>query len=606
MCNEQTWRFQLFAWTYLIITATFSHDGGQKLERRLAAILAADVVGYSQLMGADQSGTLDALRQLRGELFDPIVDGHRGNVVKRLGDGWIVEFPSISDAVACAVAIQDGLAGHDTIRLRIGIHTGEVVFEADDVFGDGVNVAARLESLADPGQVLISDTAHNGLDGKAAKLFKGGETHELKNIARPVAIWRWPAAKDTIATREAEALTLPDKPSIAVLPFDNMSGDPEQEYFSDGMTEDIITALSRSNWLFVIARNSTFSFKGRATDIREIARILGVRYVLEGSVRKSGDQLRITGQLIDATNGTHLWADKFDGGLTDVFALQDQVTESVISAIEPNLRKAEMERSKRKRPENLRAYDFYLRALPHLYAFRPEPNAKALNLLEQAVGAEPDFAPALANLAWGLEQRFVHHWPNADAEDPARAIDIARQAISADRNDADATSLCGFLLTMLAHDHESGQRAIERALEINPNSATVCWTAGWVQLFCGDKEKALTLAQRLLRLSPVDMEKHFVFNVLGMAHLLLGKFDDAAEISARAIDHDPGLDVAYWIRIPACAHAGQMDEAAKAVATLLKIEPNVSISGFEKQIPFKNPNDMRTIVDGFRLAGLPE
>ncbi len=580
------------------------------MQRRLAAVMAADLVDYSRLMGEDQARALDALRQLRGELFEPVVAEHRGNVVKRMGDGWIVEFPSISDAVACAVRIQSGLTGHDSIRLRIGIHTGEVVFEAEDVFGDGVNIAARLETLAHPGEVLISDNAYQSLDGKLAGQFGEGGCRELKNIKRPVAVWRWPAVAATAAgdevKRDDEALALPDKPSIAVLPFDNMSGDPEQEYFSDGMTEDIITALSRLNWLFVIARNSTFAFKGRAIDIREIARELGVRYVLEGSVRKSGERLRITGQLIDATNGVHLWADRFDGSLTDVFALQDQVTENVVGAIEPSLRKAEMQRSRRKRPESLKAYDLYLRALPHLYAFRPEPNAKALDLLEQAIAAQPDFAPALANLAWGLEQRFVHHWPNAGPEDVVRAIETARLAISADRNDADATSLSGFLLTMLAHDHESGLRAIERGLEINPNSAVVCWTACWVYLLCGEPEKAFTLAERLLRLSPVDMEMHFILNALGMAHLFLGQFDDAAEISARSLDHDAGVDVTYWIRIPACAHTGQLEEAAKATATLLKIDPNASILGFKKQIPFRDPKNMKIIVDGFRLAGLPE
>jgi TolB-like protein len=575
------------------------------LQRRLAAILIADVVDYSRLMGEDEARTLAALTELRRELFEPVVNARGGKVIKRLGDGWIVEFPSISDATASAIEVQEGLENHQIIRLRIGVHIGDVTFQDDDIYGDGINVAARLEALAEPGQVLISDTAHHSLDSKAVGVFDGGEEHQLKNIARSVAVWRWPAGSSTTGP-EPTSLALPDKPSIAVLPFSNMSNDPEQEYFADGITEDIITALSRLNWLFVIARNSTFAFKGKATDIRKIARELGVRYVLEGSVRKSGGQLRITGQLIDATNGAHLWADKFDGTMTDVFALQDQVTESVIGAIEPSLRKAEMQRSKRKRPEKLAAYDFYLRAMPHLYAFRPEVNSEAQRLLENAVQEQPDFAPALANLAWALEQRFVHNWPDAQEDDPARAIELARRAISADRNDADATSLSGFLLTILGHDHESGLRAVERALEINPNSAMVCWTAGWVYLFCGEPDKSLTLAKRLIRLSPVDLEMHFIFNVLAGAHLFLEQFSEAAEAAAQSLDHYTELDVSYWLRIPACAHLGEDQEVAIAAAKLLELEPNFSVSGFANQVPFRNPNHMKIVLDGFRMAGLPE
>ncbi len=281
------------------------------MQRRLAAILAADVVGYSRLMGEDQTRTLDALRQLRTELFEPVVNKHGGTIVKRMGDGWIVEFASVSDAVDCALRIQEGVAGHAVIRLRTGIHIGDVVFEEEDVFGDGVNVAARLEELAKPGEVLISDTAHQSLDGKAAAQFSDGNSRQLKNIARPIQVWRWPALQmSSEDADDKEAPTLPDKPSIAVLPFDNMSGDPEQEYFSDGMTEDIITDLSKISALFVIARNSTFTYKGKAVDVRDAAEELGVTYILEGSVRRAGNRLRITVQLIEGANAGHLWAER--------------------------------------------------------------------------------------------------------------------------------------------------------------------------------------------------------------------------------------------------------------------------------------------------------
>jgi adenylate cyclase len=585
------------------------------MERHLSAIFAADMVGYSRLMEADEIGTIERQKAHRRELIDPAFEQHHGRIVKEMGDGILVEFPSVVDAVSCALAIQRAMpereAGVDEnlrIAYRVGINLGDVVVEDDDLFGDGVNVAARLEQLSEPGGICISGTVHDHIEGRSefACSFLGEQ--QLKNISRPVRAYRVLVLADDPAgeTTPPPNLALPDKPSIAVLPFDNMSGDPEQEFFADGMSEDIITALSRINSLFVIARNSTFAYKGRATDIRKIARDLGVRYVLEGSVRKSGERLRITGQLIDATNGTHLWADKFDGSLTDVFALQDQVTENVIAAIQPHLRKAEIQRSRRKRPESLRAYDLFLRALPHLHTFRPEPNAEALHLLEQAVDAQPDFAPALANLAWALEQRFVHHWPNATPEDRDRAIELARRAISSDRDDADATSLSGFLLTILGHDHENGLRSIERALEINPNSAVVCWTSAWVYLFCGETEKALILAERLLRISPVDMGMNFVLNALGLARLFLGQFADAAEISSRALHHTTQVDVTYWVRIPALAHLGRLEEAAEAAKALLELEPNASISGFEQQIPFRDPANRKILVDGFRLAGMPE
>jgi TolB-like protein len=453
-------------------------------QRRLAAIVAMDVVGYSRLMGADETGTLSALRSRRSQIIEPLIAEHGGRTVKAMGDGLLLEFPSVVAATKFALAMQNDagrgdkeIADDRAIRYRIGVHVGDIIIEDGDIFGNGVNIAARIEPLARTGGVCLSDDAYRQVRDHINVEWEDGGEHQAKNIARPIRVWHWrnDALQSAAAAASAgQSPDLPDKPSIAVLPFDNMSGDPEQEFFADGMSEDIITALSRINSLFVIARNSTFAYKGKATDIRKIAGDLGVRYVLEGSVRKSGERLRITGQLIDAANGVHLWADKFDGSLADVFALQDQVAENVIAAIQPNLRKAEIQRSKRKRPENLHAYDLYLRALPHLYTFRPEPNAEALYLLEQAVGVQPDYAPALANLAWALEQRIVHHWPGAKPADRDRAIDLARQAISADRNDADTTSLSGFLLTILGRDHESGLRSVERALEINPNSAVVC------------------------------------------------------------------------------------------------------------------------------------
>ena len=410
----------------------------------------------------------------------------------------------------------------------------------------------------------------------------------------------------TSDAHERPPLALPDKPSIAVLPFTNMSNEPEQDYFADGIAEDIITALSRLNWLFVIARNSSFAYKNRSVDIRQIAHDLGVRYVLEGSVRKGGDRVRITCQLIDASNGSHIWADRFDGTLEDVFDLQDQVTINVVGAIDPKLRAAEIERSRRKRPENLQAYDLLLQALPHLYTLRPEANSKAVQLLEQASHIDPDYAPVLANLAWGLEQRFVHHWQETREDDRENAVSLARRAIAADRDDADATSLAGFILAILDRDHTGSLEAVQHALEINPNSATVCWTAGWVHVFGGEPEVAIPLAERLQRLSPTDIQIHFVLNTLAIANLISSRFLEAAEIAARSARHYPDHDVTYWILIPAYSHTGRIEEAEKAVEKLLELEPEACISGFRQQLPFKNPEHLQILLEGFQKAGLPQ
>ena len=375
--------------------------------RRLAAILAADVAGYSRLMGADEEGTLERLKALRRELLDPKIAEHHGRIVKTTGDGLLVEFASVVDAVRCAVAVQQamperntGVAADNRIELRIGINLGDVIVEGDDLYGDGVNIAARIEALADAGGVFVSNTVHDHVRDRLPFVFEDLGEQQVKNIARPVRVYR--VGRAPLGRRERRrdagsrpALPLPDKPSIAVLPFANMSGDPEQEYFADGMVEEIITALSRIRWLFVIARNSSFTYKGQAVDVKQVGRELGVRYVLEGSVRKAGQRVRITGQLIDAMTGTHLWADRFDGSLEDVFELQDKVAVSVAGVIEPALQAAEMRRSAARPTTDLTAYDLYLRALAAFYPMTKERIFEALGLLEQAIAIDRHYGPAL-------------------------------------------------------------------------------------------------------------------------------------------------------------------------------------------------------------------
>src|SRR6516225_1335542 len=411
--------------------------GPARVERRLAAILAADVAGYSRLMGTDEEGTLERLRALRRELLDPKIAERRGRLVKTTGDGLLVEFASVVDALRCAAEIQAAMAETNAgspadkrIELRVGINVGDIVVEDGDIFGDGVNVAARLEGLAEPGGICVSARVQEDAAGRLDLAFEDIGEQQLKNIARPVRAYRVATATGSATTRPSANPPLPDKPSIAVLPFQNMSGDPEQEYFVDGMVEEIITALSRVRWLFVIARNSTFTYKGRAVDLKKVGRELGVRYVLEGSVRKAGQRVRITAQLIDALTGTHLWADHFDGSLEDVFELQDKVAISVAGVIEPALQAAEIRRSSDRPTSDLTAYDLYLRALANWPWTAREQMAKALDLFEQAIARDPHFAPALAHAAVCHARRRLDGYTEDPQTTQRQAARLAEQALA--------------------------------------------------------------------------------------------------------------------------------------------------------------------------------
>ncbi|TMJ37571.1 MAG: adenylate/guanylate cyclase domain-containing protein [Alphaproteobacteria bacterium] len=593
--------------------------------RKLAAILAADVVGYSRLTGADEDRTLARLRALRSDLIDPTIAVHNGRVVKRTGDGALVEFRSVVDAVRCAVEVQNamvernaGLPPERRIEFRIGIHLGDVVEESDgDLMGDGVNIAARLEGVAAPGAICLSEDAYRQVKARLDLLVSDLGQTQLKNIAEPVRIYSLEvggAAKaksappvDAVATKSAgQPSALPDKPSIAVLPFTNMSGDPEQEYFVDGMVEDIITALSRFSQLFVIARNSTFTYKGRAVDVRQVAKELNVRYVLEGGVRKSGSRLRITGQLIDATTGAHLWADRFDGGLEDVFDLQDRITASVVGAIAPTLLKAEIERARRKPVENLDAYDLYLRALPHVYAMRPDENLLALDLLNKAIDLEPTYAPALAHAAWCLEQRITRAWPPATANDIETAIALARRAAAAGGDDAIALVVAGFVLVMVARDYRDGLDAVRRGLERNPGSGFVNFLAGTALVFGGDPEDAMALMERAMALGPLDPSFYMYLMVAGLAHLFSGRPAQAVELAGRSAALYPDWDSVYWGQIPAYVQLDRLPEARAALPKFLSLAPGITVSGLRRLLPIRNQASLEMVLDGLRKAGLPE
>src|SRR5271170_4529929 len=423
----------------------------ERLQRRLAAILSADVVGYSRLMGVDEAGTVSRLNALRRELIDPVIAAHSGRIVKLMGDGALVEFASAVDAVACAIEIQRQLREHDAgcsevdpIRFRIGINVGDIIIEGEDILGDGVNIAARIEGVAEPGGISLSEDAWRQVQGKVAANFVDAGEQSLKNIARPVRIYRAEFDRQSTAEPAAPTLPLPDKPSIAVLAFQNMSGDPEQEYFADGMVEDIITGLSRIKWLFVIARNSTFVYKGKAVDVRQVGRELGVRYILEGGVRKSGNRLRVTAQLVEAETGAHLWANRYDGDTEDVFNFQDRITDSVVGIVEPSLQRSEIERARRKRPDNLNAYDLYLRALPHTATSMPDGGEIAIRLLDEALALDPDYVAAHALIAWCHEWRFAR--VGFDEADKIAGLRHAHTAIASGTDDATTLAVAALMI----------------------------------------------------------------------------------------------------------------------------------------------------------------
>jgi adenylate cyclase len=574
-----------------------------RVERRLAAILAGDVAGYSRLMGADEEGTLLRLNAHRHEFLDPKISEHRGRIVKRTGDGILIEFGSVVDAARCAIEIQRGMnernapvAQDERIELRIGIHIGDIITEEGDIFGDGVNIAARLEGIAQPGGICLSDDAYRQVRGKLEADFQDAGEQQLKNIARPVRIYRFQRV-----AAEAATPPLPDRPSIAVLPFQNMSGDPEQDYFADGMVEDIITGLSRVRWLFVIARNSSFTYKGRAVDVTQVGRELGVRYVLEGSVRKAGARVRITSQLIDASTGRHLWAERFDRDLQDVFALQDEITMNVVASIEPNVRQAEIERVKRKRPENLDAYDLVLRAIPHASAATPEEASQALVLLERAIALEPDYALAHAFAAWCCEQRFVRGDHRED--DRLKGVAHARLVLATSSDDATALGLAGFILWMLAHDRTAALDAMNRALVISPSSLMTLMYGAVALAFMGETALAIERAQLALRLSPMDPLRWGALSAIAIAHLLDGRYEEAAEFARRTVQLNPGFSSGLAFLAGALARSGRESEARDVAARLLIMEPAFSSRGIAALA--YGEELQRKLLDAFAAANLP-
>jgi TolB-like protein len=567
------------------------------------------VAGYSRLMGADEEGTLAQLKAHRRALVDPKIQEHRGRIVKTTGDGMLVEFASVVDAVRCAVEVQRGMAERNAdvpqeerIEFRVGIHQGDIIIDGDDIFGDGVNVAARLEGLAEPGGICVSNRVQEDAEGKLEITFENAGEQQLKNIARPVRVYR--VRFGGAAPNSRPALPLPDKPSIAVLPFQNMSGDPEQEYFADGVVEEIITALSRFRHLFVIARNSTFTYKGRAVDVKQVGRELGVRYVLEGSVRKSGDRVRITGQLVDVSTGAHLWADRFDGTLGDIFDLQDRVTVSVVGAIAPKLEQAEIERSKSKPTESLDAYDYYLRGMASFYRWTSEGNEEALRLYYRAIELDPNFAWAYGAAAGCYA--FRKAWTSDSPREIGETARLARRAIELGKDDAEALSWAGFALAYVVGDLDNAATALDRALVLNPNLAGAWNLRGWVSIYLGKPEAAIDPLAHAMRLSPLDRLLFVMHGGMAFAHFFAGRYDKAATWAEKSLRENPNYHAALRIAAASNAMMGRMQHAEKAMERLRQIDPALRIVNLTDLTPLRRPEDLARYAEALRKAGLPE
>jgi TolB-like protein/class 3 adenylate cyclase len=580
----------------------------RRVERRLAAILAADVVGYSRLVGVDEEGTLERLKVLRRTVADPKIKEHRGRVVRTMGDGLLVEFSSVVDAVRCAVEVQREMALRNAdlpadrrIEFRIGINLGDIIKDGRDVYGDGVNVAARLEALANPGGICVSRVVRDQVRDKLGFAFDDRGEQQVKNIARPVRVFDVNMAGETMTLTPDSAarapLPLPDKPSIAVLPFQNMSGDPEQEYFADGMVEEIITALSRIRWLFVIARNSSFTYKGKSVDVKQVGRQLGVRYVLEGSVRKGGNRVRITAQLIEAETGAHLWADRFDGSLEDVFDLQDKVAVNVAGVIEPALQAAEVRRSAARPTNDLTAYDLYLQALAIFYPITKERLLRALELLEEAIAIDRYCGPALS-LAAMCQMRLVREsWAEEPEIASRHGIDLARQALQVAGDDPGILANAAFVLANFGEEIGAMMALVDRALMITPSFSRGWFLSGVLRLWAGQHDLAIEHAETALRLSPRE-RAGTPLSLIGEAHFFKREFDEAAAKLLLSIQENPGYPHSYRVLAACYVHMGKLDEAHAIVARLRSITPHLVPSAAQ----LRRPADRELFISGLRIA----
>ncbi|MDH3666499.1 MAG: tetratricopeptide repeat protein [Paracoccaceae bacterium] len=572
--------------------------------RRLSAILAADVVGYSALMAENEAGTMAALRAHRAEVFDPETERHGGRIVKLMGDGALVEFPSVVDAVECALAVQSALAEQGgPIKLRIGINLGDVILEGDDIYGDGVNVAARLEGLAAPGGICVSSVVHESIGNRVEAEFTNAGAHEVKGMPRPIRVWRWPA--ESTPHQASEPLALPEKPSIAILPFENMSADPDQEFFADGIAEDIITELSKFRSLFVIARNSSFAFKGQALDVREIGKRLGVHYVVEGSVRRAGNRVRVTAQLIDAADDTHLWAERYDRGLEDIFAVQDEVTQAIVTTIEPHLADTERQRARRKPPDSLGAWENYQRGQWHMYQYTSDGISQAMEFQERASEIDADFAPAYAGLAFALYYHVLLGFSDDRERDLDRAEEVGRRAVSLDASDPFAHVALGRTYTIRG-DHDTAIRHCDRAISLNPSFSGAHFGRAHSLWMSGDAEAAIASNSESIRLSPHDPMLWGFLASRSIAMTLLGRYEEGLDWASRALGQPNAALFASVAELAALGLLDRAGEAAIALERARRFKPDVTTGFVNLVLPITDPDYHALFMSGLRKAGMPD
>ena len=579
--------------------------------RKLIAIVSADVAGYSRLMAADETGTLAALKAHRAEHWDPKIAEYRGRVVGTAGDSLLVEFASVVDAVACAVEVQQAIVAGNAelpddrkMLFRVGVNLGEIIVDADDIYGDGVNVAARLQEIAEPGGVSLADAVYRQIEGKVDFAFADQGEHRLKNIARPVRVWRWQSDVPGVpATGPADTLALPEKPSIAVLPFDNMSGDPEQDYFSDGITEDIITDLSKISGLFIIARNSAFAYKGKVGDVQRVSRELGVRYVLEGSVRKAGGRVRITAQLVDGRTGGHLWAERYDRDLTDIFAVQDEVTDEIVSTLSLKLTAAERGRGPAQDTDNPEAYDYLLRGRGQLLRATRQGNAEARRMFEKARELDPAYASAYARLAQAHTQEMMQGWSESPAESLDRAYAFSEQALALD----DSSPLVHGVLAYVClwrREHARAMAEAERAIALDANNADSYNALASILTFVGEPEKSLPLMERAMRLNPHYLGEYIA--ALGHAHFVMRRYEDAVAAFKRGIVRNPDFMPNHLLLAASYAKLGKQADARAEVTESKRLSPGISGGMAAAMLPYRRVGDLDHVRDALQKAGLAD
>ena len=586
-----------------------------RVERRLAAIFAADVAGYSRLMGQDEVGTLRTLTACR-EIMDRLIVEHGGRIANTAGDSVLAEFPSAVDAVRSATQIQSALASVDQnrptechLQFRIGIHVGDVMIRGGDLLGDGVNIAARLESLAEPGGICISEAAYGYVRKALPFPFTDLGSQQVKNIEESIRVYSVGRVGTTSASftppNSPDAPPLPDKPSIVVLPFTNLSEDPDQSFLAEGIVDEVTSGLSRFRSLFVIARSSTLAYKERAADVKRVSRELGVRYVLEGTMRRAGDRVRITAQLIDGQSGSYIWSDHYDGEITDLFDLQDRITERIIGALQPTIRSSEIERARRKRPGNLHAYDYVMRALPSIWAVERATNDEALGLLEQAMALDPSYALPKALAAWCHGQRVPFLWTNHPEQERSAALRLAKEAARLDSDDP-------LVLTILASAHAVGREfteavpLIDRAVQLDPNSAWAWHHSGWIRNFLNQPDLAIEHFQRSIRISPLDPYNFDAAIGIGIAHFHAERFAESASWVRQGIAEKPSATWAWRIVAAAFANLGRLDEAREALTRLVQAHPGITIAAIKQASMPPSPSFQHALFDGLRTAGLPE